>query len=1240
MNNTLTKPLTIESLPKYGKTNYNMLDNKRLWIYGVLYQFNGKWVAKAPGQHVCVTKDEAIKYAVNSTLAKGRGLLNTNNVIFCVDMTEQAIDAGYSSKNHYDKFDDFIRPLFPNYKGTIKNDVGGASRELLVEFDENETREDIELKLVSKMEEISKQVLINPSKIYSMRRYMDSLMDEGYSSDKSLIAGCTGSGKETSNLTLLIHRHDKMLKENKIDETSLHVGVATVPSTIMELIKELTEVKGMTDEITGKFYDYSRFELYMVEKFTKSYYPILTRRQKIWFKHNVNVVDTVGDIPPTHTKEQVPLLLGSFHDLGLTERKGKDFGKKLKSIYVGLDERIGILSIGEAHKFLSNPSNKMWSNINELKRKHLILVTGTPYDYIFNEDNQLYFSPEETALFTWDDLCREKILDPDGPYGQYPDMNYYGLPDIKETLVRLKADGKWEDDVNGWTWKKLFTTMDKNENFLYGDALVYIFERILGRSIGFDSKVEGLSIHSAPELCDEAKRHIIMRLPSGQNNVGVSDYIPKLMKLLEDNGVASDRDIIEVYEDGDVGKIKEVTVENKRPTLTLTCTKYLTGTDIPQWGSVIFLAPIGDSIKLFEQIVGRVKRPFKGKKNCGVFIGSVDEVINLHVSVEQLVSMMRGKDESFKDVLIRVLENYNVFTGENDSWKKLDFPDLVSRLEALSVRGNYGVRGCIKELKVPDDFDLVFKSSSSQSEDVVIVDNGMTDAKDLERKILSKQLQLFEKEFKNEKNKVTFYRNMVKKHLSKVRVLCYLENFNTLQEGVEFVVKSINENNSDVLDGIGKGVELIPYYMLDKNQIDISYFNRWVHKINSDNISLNGLLELLASPELEDEDTSFYPTPIWLFRIMIEKLLENEVIENPVVLDPAAGRGTSLITLLEMYKEKGIEVDTSNIYYNDIDPYMVKIFKKINKEYNLGIPEENIFNEDVLNPSQKFKEILMKGFDVTLGNWPFGNKNNKIWDKFDRLVLDKNKINTKYVLRIAPSGWRNVDGNQKDIQRKIFKEMDLLYLEMYDESGGLDTFGKETRFDWALWKNSKTKNLKTEIKFQDGSVAHIDTTNLEFLPNGDYEKYNSHLAIGNEERVEGIYDRSMYGTDKPHMSRENESEYPCSYMVNNEGILTNGNGENKPWYSSIKKGHFGIPKLIWSNGRITSIGSYVDDTGKYGLTQFSYAIVDTPENLPLIKKAFDSEEFRSLMMSCAVTQNQINYKVISLFKKDFWREFI
>ena len=112
-----------------------------------------------------------------------------------------------------------------------------------------------------------------------------------------------------------------------------------------------------------------------------------------------------------------------------------------------------------------------------------------------------------------------------------------------------------------------------------------------------------------------------------------------------------------------------------------------------------------------------------------------------------------------------------------------------------------------------------------------------------------------------------------------------------------------------------------------------------------------------------------------------------------------------------------------------------------------------------------------------------------------------------------------------------------------------------------------------------------------------------------------------------------EFKYPCSYTINSES-------EPKLWYSSIKKEFFGTPKLIWSNGRISSIGSYIDDKGEFGLTQYSYAIVDEVKNLPLIKKAFDSKEFRTLMEHCAVAQNTINYKIISLFKKDFWKEFI
>ena len=87
----------------------------------------------------------------------------------------------------------------------------------------------------------------------------------------------------------------------------------------------------------------------------------------------------------------------------------------------------------------------------------------------------------------------------------------------------------------------------------------------------------------------------------------------------------------------------------------------------------------------------------------------------------------------------------------------------------------------------------------------------------------------------------------------------------------------------------------------------------------------------------------------------------------------------------------------------------------------------------------------------------------------------------------------------------------------------------------------------------------------------------------------------------------------------------------------IEISHFGISKFIWSNGRISSIGSYVDTNGDYGLTQFAYAIVDKPENLQKIKEVFDSKNFRNLMELCAVGQLTVNHKVISTFKKDFWK---
>jgi hypothetical protein len=96
-------------------------------------------------------------------------------------------------------------------------------------------------------------------------------------------------------------------------------------------------------------------------------------------------------------------------------------------------------------------------------------------------------------------------------------------------------------------------------------------------------------------------------------------------------------------------------------------------------------------------------------------------------------------------------------------------------------------------------------------------------------------------------------------------------------------------------------------------------------------------------------------------------------------------------------------------------------------------------------------------------------------------------------------------------------------------------------------------------------------------------------------------------------------------------------------YSSTNtKGHFGIPKVIFSNGGASC--PVVDTNGEYAMTQFAYAIIDEPKNLPFIQKAMLNPEFWKLMSfsdgTTGVGRHRYNYKAISLFRKDFWIDFL
>ena len=55
------------------------------------------------------------------------------------------------------------------------------------------------------------------------------------------------------------------------------------------------------------------------------------------------------------------------------------------------------------------------------------------------------------------------------------------------------------------------------------------------------------------------------------------------------------------------------------------------------------------------------------------------------------------------------------------------------------------------------------------------------------------------------------------------------------------------------------------------------------------------------------------------------------------------------------------------------------------------------------------------------------------------------------------------------------------------------------------------------------------------------------------------------------------------------------------------------------------------------MTQHAMAIQDSKSNLPKIKKALDSDQFREILDACSWSNFQIDWRLFTYLKKDFWK---
>ena len=726
-------------------------------------------------------------------------------------------------------------------------------------------------------------------------------------------------------------------------------------------------------------------------------------------------------------------------------------------------------------------------------------------------------------------------------------------------------------------------------------------------------------------------------------------------------------------------------INNKKGVIVFAGKKCSLGITIKKCDIVILMTNIVAYDTIFQMMYRCMTED--DNKKCGFVIDlnlqrSIDFIVNYGLTI----CPNKSSKEAVKYILEQKLINFNI-----DLWyekifgiKEINFNDILNKIYLL-----FSNKSCNSINKILDNIDFklslfskddqqiikqLFKINYGKLEKSKIYEADDIDIKDgiektkvvNENEIIDNKSDISsieDKEVKKDEINIDYFNEIIKKFIP---LICLITISNddliTFNEIIDYIndneyLKSIieetintwcNKKNKDTLIIFNKLYNTYFKYNTKFNNIIIEI--KEIFKLNLYNKNeLSKSIDKYLVPHInEKKQNAEVSTPSFLRKEMLDKI-PNEFWKTPKkVFEPCSGKAGFLIDIVDKFMEglkETIEDEEERyrviveecLYYSDINKqniFIANLLLDPYKKYKLNANEGDTLKLDI-----KTKWNL-EGFDAVIGNPPYNDNTNSkgaghsIWNKFILISFEKWLKYDSYLIYVHPSGWRNIEGTYKNVQKEIFNK-NLLYLEIHNEKDGLKTFNCETRYDWYILNNKRVDKTNTIIKFEDDIIENIDVKKLEFIPNGEFYKIYSLIAKENEKYVNIIHDHSLYETRKKHMSKNKNDNniYPCVYTINYKSIV-------KSYYSSINKGHIGIPKLIWSNGRISSIGSYIDYNGEYGLTPFSYAIIDLPEKLENIKKAFDNKYFRKLMEYCAMGQLTINYKILNKFRKDFYKEFI
>ena len=404
---------------------------------------------------------------------------------------------------------------------------------------------------------------------------------------------------------------------------------------------------------------------------------------------------------------------------------------------------------------------------------------------------------------------------------------------------------------------------------------------------------------------------------------------------------------------------------------------------------------------------------------------------------------------------------------------------------------------------------------------------------------------------------------------------------------------------------------------------------------------------------VEKYDTDFWKSPkkvldssagIGTFLIICAAKFMNGLKDYPGLEDPEV-RFRFIVEKCLYYGE--LQSGNASLWLSVIDPYNEYITNTFWGSYLSD--KDGKYNSELNGVFDKHMKEVWKvdNFDLIIQNPPYSyfketdknisSKNPKTQPMWQFFVQKSIKILKEggFMVMVHPGGWRDINGVFKETQN-LLKERKILELHMFSFKSGLDMFKAKTNFDYYILKNEKNDGYITEIHCENGTIERLNLLDLDYIPGENISMINNLFAKNDEELINIISDSSYHtqqGEKKGFLSKIKTDEFnlPVVYMVSYK---------NEPsfWYSCVDKGHFNRRKVIWANG---SSGVIIDENGDYGLTQFSRAIVDDIENLEKIKKALESDKFiKEVMLFKDGLGHKYNNKVISMLKKDFWKDFI